>query len=107
MDLDSIVPAQNSHQPDPAVDRASPQDVLTEHESAADTFVSDTALMVTQGKHRFYSMVLPSDVLAATCTADTRHENPIARYRRLHRQRFWLGAMRHNSLRAAARAIAI
>jgi DGQHR domain-containing protein len=83
MDLDSIVPAQNSHQPDPAVDRASPQDVLTEHESAADTFVSDTALMVTQGKHRFYSMVLPSDVLAATCTADTRHENPIDGFQRL------------------------
>ena len=45
--------------------------------------VTDTALLVTQGKHRFYSLVLPSDVLAATCTVDPRQENPIDGFQRL------------------------
>ncbi|MGC1861494.1 MAG: hypothetical protein WA733_10310, partial [Methylocystis sp.] len=45
--------------------------------NAEEKIVTDTALLVTQGKHRFYSLVLPSDVLAATCTVDPRQENPI------------------------------
>jgi len=50
---------------------------------ADEKFVTDTALLVTQGKHRFYSLVLPSDVLAATCTVDPRQENPIDGFQRL------------------------
>ncbi|HEY8139349.1 MAG TPA: hypothetical protein VIF61_16015, partial [Methylocystis sp.] len=46
-------------------------------DGAEEKIVTDTALLVTQGKHRFYSLVLPSDVLAATCTVDPRQENPI------------------------------
>jgi DGQHR domain-containing protein len=46
-------------------------------------FVSDKALLVTQGRHRFFSLVLDSDVLAACCTADTRQENPIDGFQRL------------------------
>jgi DGQHR domain-containing protein len=48
-----------------------------------DSFVSDAALMVTQGRHRFYSLVLPSDVLAATCTVDARLDNPVDGFQRL------------------------
>jgi DGQHR domain-containing protein len=45
--------------------------------------VSETALLVTQGKHRFFSTVLASDVLAATCAAETRQQNPIDGFQRL------------------------
>jgi DGQHR domain-containing protein len=48
-----------------------------------DGLVAETALLVTQGKHRFFSTVLPSDVLAATCAAETRQENPIDGFQRL------------------------
>ncbi len=51
--------------------------------AADDQFIAETALIVTQGKYRFYSTVLPSDVLAATCAADTRQENPIDGFQRL------------------------
>jgi DGQHR domain-containing protein len=60
-----------------SVDGAAPQD-------APDAgLICETALLVTQGKHRFYSTVLPSDVLAASCAADTRQENPIDGFQRL------------------------
>ena len=42
----------------------------------------DQALVVTQGRHRFYSFVLPSDVLAACCTVDARADNPIDGFQR-------------------------
>jgi DGQHR domain-containing protein len=45
--------------------------------------VEDKALLVTQGRHRFYSLVLPSDLLASCCAADTRQENPIDGFQRL------------------------
>ncbi len=45
--------------------------------------VTETALLVTQGKHRFYSLVLASDLLAATCTVDPRQDNPIDGFQRL------------------------
>ncbi|MBU3888218.1 MULTISPECIES: DGQHR domain-containing protein [Methylosinus] len=41
------------------------------------------ALLVTQGKHRFYTLVLPSDLLAATCTVEARLDNPIDGFQRL------------------------
>jgi DGQHR domain-containing protein len=49
---------------------------------------TDAALLVTQGRHRFYSLVIRSDVLASTCTVDTRAENPIDGFqRRLDKRR--------------------
>jgi DGQHR domain-containing protein len=39
--------------------------------------------LVTQGKHRFYTLTMPSEVLAATCTVDTREENPIEGFQRV------------------------
>ncbi|HXY58862.1 MAG TPA: DGQHR domain-containing protein [Methylocystis sp.] len=48
----------------------------------------DVALLVTQGRHRFYSLVMSSDLLASTCTVDTRAENPIDGFqRRLDKRR--------------------
>lgn len=32
--------------------------------------------LVKQGKHQFYTLTMPSDVLAATCTVTTRKEDP-------------------------------
>ena len=46
-------------------------------------FISEAAHIVTQGRHRFYSLTLSSDVLAACCTADTRVENPVDGFQRL------------------------
>jgi DGQHR domain-containing protein len=45
--------------------------------------VSERALVVTQGKHRFYSLVLPSDLLGQTCMVETRVDNPIDGFQRL------------------------
>jgi DGQHR domain-containing protein len=45
--------------------------------------VTDTALPVTQGRHRFYSLSLPSDVLAETCMVEARTDNPIDGFQRL------------------------
>ncbi|HMK89963.1 MAG TPA: DGQHR domain-containing protein [Methylocystis sp.] len=50
--------------------------------------ITEPALLVTQGRHRFYSLVLSSDLLAATATVDARAENPIDGFqRRLDRRR--------------------
>lgn len=38
--------------------------------------VSYAARLIRQGKHRFYTLTMPSDVLAETCVVDTREENP-------------------------------
>ena len=38
--------------------------------------------LVKQGKHQFYTLTMPSDVLAATCTVTTRKEDPIAGFQR-------------------------
>ncbi len=45
--------------------------------------ISENAFVVTQGKHRFYSLVLPSDLLAQTCTVEARADNPIDGFQRL------------------------
>ncbi|QGM98223.1 DGQHR domain-containing protein [Methylocystis parvus] len=45
--------------------------------------VTERAFVVTQGKHRFYSVVLPSDLLAQTCAVEARAENPIDGFQRL------------------------
>lgn len=52
-------------------------------ESEGGKLISDKAMLVTQGKHRFYALVLPSDVLAATCMVEARNENPIDGFQRL------------------------
>ena len=39
--------------------------------------------LVTQGKHRFYTLTMPSDVLARTCFVTTRDEDPKAGFQRL------------------------
>ena len=38
--------------------------------------VSYTAVLITQGKHRFYTLAMPSQILAETCVVDPRAENP-------------------------------
>ncbi len=54
-----------------------------DRESAKAKTVCEKALVVTQGKHRFYSLVLPSDLLAETCVVEPRVENPIDGFQRL------------------------
>ncbi len=54
-----------------------------EAESASGRIVSARALLVEQGKHRFYSLVLPSDLLARCCMVEPRNENPIDGFQRL------------------------
>jgi DGQHR domain-containing protein len=44
---------------------------------------SFTASLITQGRHRFYTLSMPSDVLADTSTVDTRAEKPIEGFQRL------------------------
>lgn len=45
--------------------------------------LSYTASLITQGKHRFYSLTIPSDVLARTCFVVDRDEDPIEGFQRL------------------------
>ena len=44
---------------------------------------SYAARLIRQGKHRFYTLTMPSDVLAETCVVDTREENPDAGFQRV------------------------
>ncbi|HEX4765601.1 MAG TPA: DGQHR domain-containing protein [Lichenihabitans sp.] len=37
---------------------------------------SYTASLITQGKHRFYTLSMPSDMLAQTCMVEPRNEDP-------------------------------
>ncbi len=39
--------------------------------------------LVTQGKHRFYTLTMPSDILAKTCFVSTRDEDPKDGFQRL------------------------
>lgn len=38
--------------------------------------LSYTAVLITQGRHKFYSLTLPSHVLARTCFVTTRYDDP-------------------------------
>ncbi len=38
--------------------------------------------LVTQGRHQFYTLTMPSDVLAQTCVVTTRKEDPIEGFQR-------------------------
>lgn len=51
--------------------------------SDPDTKVSYSASLVSQGAHRFYTLTMPSDVLAQTCFVSTRDQDPQAGFQRL------------------------
>lgn len=38
--------------------------------------------LVKQGKHQFYTLTMPSDVLAETCSVSTRKEDPVEGFQR-------------------------
>jgi DGQHR domain-containing protein len=44
--------------------------------------ISYTAVLLTQGEHRFYTLSMPSDVLAETCIVERRNEEPAAGFQR-------------------------
>jgi DGQHR domain-containing protein len=44
--------------------------------------VSYTASLISQGRSRFYSLAMPSDVLAETCTVDTQEADPVRGFQR-------------------------
>jgi DGQHR domain-containing protein len=44
---------------------------------------SFTASLIIQGKHRFYSLAMPSDVLARTCVVEPRNEDPLEGFQRV------------------------
>ena len=52
-------------------------------ENKEGVFLSYTASLITQGRHRFYSLTIPSDVLARTCFVVDRDEDPIEGFQRL------------------------
>jgi DGQHR domain-containing protein len=52
-------------------------------EDAAQQMLSYTASLVSQGKHRFYTLTMPADVLARTCFVIARDEDPIEGFQRL------------------------
>lgn len=45
--------------------------------------ISYTASLVTQGRYRFYTLAMPSDVLADNCFVDRQAQNPKAGFQRL------------------------
>lgn len=49
-------------------------DAVEEHDSVGRQ--SFTASLLTQGKHRFFTLSMPSDVLAGTCVVEPRNEDP-------------------------------
>jgi len=51
--------------------------------AASKTSISVPAQLVSQGAHRFYALVLPSSLLAETCTVEPRVENPAEGFQRL------------------------
>lgn len=78
--------ATEQYEAEPLRPTAPPLATASETQSAAfedDRHITDKALLVTQGKHRFYTLALPSNVLAATCTVEARLENPLDGFQRL------------------------
>jgi DGQHR domain-containing protein len=55
---------------------------VTESDATPGATISYTASLVRQGKHRFYTLTMPSQVLAENCTVDTRIEDPIKGFQR-------------------------
>src|SRR5438105_1664774 len=50
--------------------------------SAGKDTLTYSVSLVTQGRHKFYTLSMPSDVLAECCTVDTRLDNPIEGFQR-------------------------
>jgi DGQHR domain-containing protein len=44
--------------------------------------LSFSVSLITQGKHKFYTLSMPSDVLAETCFVSTRHDDPDGGFQR-------------------------
>ncbi len=55
----------------------------TDSEEGAGSRASYTASLIIQGDHRFYSLAMPSDVLATTCFVEPRNESPIEGFQRV------------------------
>ncbi|MVW72158.1 DGQHR domain-containing protein [Bordetella sp. 15P40C-2] len=55
------------------------EDVTSE---PGESHLSFAARLITQGQYRFYSVTMPSDVLGATCTVETRYSNPVEGFQR-------------------------
>jgi DGQHR domain-containing protein len=61
-----------------------PEDALEgSGEAEAGGLISYTASLIIQGKHRFFTLSMPSDVLAATCFVDPREEDPEMGFQRV------------------------
>ena len=46
-------------------------------------FVSYSVALISQGRHKFYSLTMPSDVLAESCFVTNRYEDPIEGFQRI------------------------
>lgn len=44
--------------------------------------LSYAARLITQGKHRFFTLTMPSDVLAQSCVVETRYDSPMEGFQR-------------------------
>jgi DGQHR domain-containing protein len=51
-------------------------------ENEHDGRISYTASLITQGKHRFFTLSMPSDTLAETCIVEPRNEEPMEGFQR-------------------------
>src|SRR5579872_5572445 len=52
-------------------------------EGQHEEFLRYSVSLVTQGRHRFYTLTMPSDVLAQTCFVSTRYDDPDLGFQRL------------------------
>lgn len=66
--------------PDAAAGLAELTDAAEEIESGERS--SFAASLITQGKHRFFTLSMPSDVLAETCVVEPRNEDPLKGFQR-------------------------
>ncbi len=59
------------------------QQTFFEEEPSYSDAVSYTAVLLSQGKHRFYTLAMPSEVLARCCIVEPRARNPKEGFQRL------------------------
>ncbi len=65
------------------LDRLDDNNNNDDDEVESDGRISFTASLITQGKHRFYTLSMPSDVLAETTIVDIRNEEPVEGFQRV------------------------
>jgi len=58
------------------------EDVTIVSSPATKDTLTYSVSLVTQGRHKFYTLSMPSDVLAECCTVDTRFDNPSEGFQR-------------------------